>query len=495
MKKLLYTIAFATLSGISYSQTIIYSDDFENGGTNMQLNTADLGGTYTTNSWVVNNSYTGGFGTFPCVLPPPFPTLDVPFVIPSTVVQPAGISNGPTSNYLHISNNFALAAGIMGAGFGASDGTCISDESNFAKMTNDFSTSGMSAVSLSFWWLCGGGDNIYGEIYYSTNSGSSWTLLTAPISQYKNQTSWAQQTITNAAFDNQATLRFGYRFVNNNSSNVTDPGFCLDDIVVSTVCNATAGSASLSGCAPVVSPSGNYQWTSSNTYMDTITNAAGCDSVLTVNVTITPNSTSSAFVTACNSYTSPSGNYVWTTSNTYTDTVPNTIGCDSIITITLMVNTLSNATTNTSTSITATQTSALYRWLDCDNGYAEINGAYSQTFNPTSNGNYAVEVTKSGCIDTSACVSMTTLGMMENDFGAALAIFPNPTKGDVTVSLGSSYENVEVRILDLSGREISRSVFGTTDGFTIELKGQTGYYLLEIQTANSRSARLKVFKE
>ena len=42
-------------------------------------------------------------------------------------------------------------------------------------------------------------------------------------------------------------------------------------------------------------------------------------------------------VTTCNSYTSPSGK-TWTTSNTYLDTIPNDAGCDSVITINLTVN-------------------------------------------------------------------------------------------------------------------------------------------------------------
>ena len=40
---------------------------------------------------------------------------------------------------------------------------------------------------------------------------------TAAFTQYRNQTNWVQQTITLAAFDNQPTLRFGFRFVNGTS--------------------------------------------------------------------------------------------------------------------------------------------------------------------------------------------------------------------------------------------------------------------------------------
>ena len=47
------------------------------------------------------------------------------------------------------------------------------------------------------------------------------------------------------------------------------------------------------------------------------------------------NTTSSFTVEVCSSYTSPSGNYTWVMPGTYNDTIPNAMGCDSIMTITV----------------------------------------------------------------------------------------------------------------------------------------------------------------
>src|SRR5690606_1405662 len=41
---------------------------------------------------------------------------------------------------------------------------------------------------------------------------------------------------------------------------------------------------------------------------------------------------------ACNSYTSPSGNYVWIASGSYQDTLVNSKGCDSLIAVNLTIN-------------------------------------------------------------------------------------------------------------------------------------------------------------
>jgi hypothetical protein len=39
-------------------------------------------------------------------------------------------------------------------------------------------------------------------------------------------------------------------------------------------------------CKSQLSPSGAFTWTASGTYTDTLLNAAGCDSILTVSLTI-----------------------------------------------------------------------------------------------------------------------------------------------------------------------------------------------------------------
>ena len=80
--------------------------------------------------------------------------------------------------------------------------------------------------------------------------------------------------------------------------------------------------------------------------MDTIINAVGCDSIIIINLTINYSGSSTINPIACYSYTSPSGNYIWTTSNTYMDTISNYIGCDSVITVNLTVNNSSSSTIN-----------------------------------------------------------------------------------------------------------------------------------------------------
>ena len=89
-------------------------------------------------------------------------------------------------------------------------------------------------------------------------------------------------------------------------------------------------------------PSGDETYTQAGTYivMDTVPNAAGCDSVLTIDLTLKQSTSNTFSLTTCNSYTVPSGDETYTQVGTYTviDTVPNAAGCDSVLIINLTLN-------------------------------------------------------------------------------------------------------------------------------------------------------------
>jgi len=97
----------------------------------------------------------------------------------------------------------------------------------------------------------------------------------------------------------------------------------------------THGAISAQGCDTFISPSGK-SWTVSGTFLDTISNAANCDSIITVNLTVRHSTWDTINPDVCDSYSSPSGK-IWSTTRTANDTIPNTAGCDSIITVNLTV--------------------------------------------------------------------------------------------------------------------------------------------------------------
>jgi hypothetical protein len=99
--------------------------------------------------------------------------------------------------------------------------------------------------------------------------------------------------------------------------------------------NQTFSTTNVSTCeSTYTSPSRKFTWSSTGTYQDTIYNHEGCDSIMTINLVLDGKTYSSFSGYGCNSYTAPSGE-VYTSNGVYNDTIPNSLGCDSVMTITV----------------------------------------------------------------------------------------------------------------------------------------------------------------
>lgn len=98
----------------------------------------------------------------------------------------------------------------------------------------------------------------------------------------------------------------------------------------------TTPTLTVSACSPYTAPWGTV-YTQSGTYSATLTSVNGCDSIVSVNLTIT-----GAIITppltanACGAYTSPWGT-VYTQSGMYSDTLTSVNGCDSIVSVNLTI--------------------------------------------------------------------------------------------------------------------------------------------------------------
>ncbi|UKN02623.1 T9SS type A sorting domain-containing protein [Paracrocinitomix mangrovi] len=444
MKKTLLSVSACFLTLLGTAQTQLFFEDFEGGAGGFSLNTADQGGVVGTggdNMWVVNSSYAGGTITSSICLA----GNTVP--IGTTPSQPGGISSA-NGGYLHILSQEAFAdGGVLNANYALADNAlCFFPASNFVKMTADISTTSYTNVTLSFWWLNQASQFATGQLYYSTDGGTTWTQKTG--TNYYGQGTWVQQTLTDAAWDNQASLRFGIRF-----NNATDAGF--------------------SGSDPALS----------------------IDDFEIVGTAGTPcsNTTSSITETACFTYTVPSGDETYSTAGTMTvmDTIPNIGGCDSIITIALTINDVDTSVTAGVNSLTANSNLGTFQWLDCGNSYAVVNGATSNIYNG-STGNFAVEVTANGCVDTSSCYALT-LSFDEYELGG-LNIYPNPNNGSFAIDLTAFNQNQLLTITDMKGATIYTETVSSGTVAQYNLNLESGVYLINLMDAEGiiRRGRLVI---
>jgi hypothetical protein len=102
------------------------------------------------------------------------------------------------------------------------------------------------------------------------------------------------------------------------------------------------------------------------------------------------------------------------------------------------------ATTTSGYTISAIFENAdAYQWIDCDNNNAPITGENSATFTPTSNGNYAVQITVGSCTETSSCTSIQGMQVNMTELNT-IKVYPNPTQDLVYIQTESQIERTEV---------------------------------------------------
>jgi hypothetical protein len=192
---------------------------------------------------------------------------------------------------------------------------------------------------------------------------------------------------------------------------------------------------------------------------------------------------------ACNSYTF--NNQILTTSGIYFDTLINSAGCDSMITLNLTINNPNIATIQNGTQLTATATGASYQWLTC-NPYTIISGANSQSYTATANGDYAVAVTENGCTDTSNCMTVNSVGINEIRANNSITTSPNPTSSIFKIECPMNGANVI--LYNSFGQKLLTSKIENQTSLIDISQYPKGIYIAEIKD-DKTSYRVKIIKE
>jgi hypothetical protein len=161
---------------------------------------------------------------------------------------------------------------------------------------------------------------------------------------------------------------------------------------------------------------------------------------------------------------------------------------------TLTINALPVATiTRAGDDLTATETGATYQWYNCTSGSvgALISGATTQSYTATATGSYAVEVTKNGCSEMSACFDVATLSGNSFDL-AKLSYYPNPVIDVLTISYTN--EITAVQVYDISGRLV-RDMKPNSNEVTVDLSDLAASVYVVKVFADTTSGEFKVVKK
>lgn len=195
------------------------------------------------------------------------------------------------------------------------------------------------------------------------------------------------------------------------------------------------------------------------------------------------------------SYLCPDGS---TLSNILSDTTHHSIlastqtGWDSLVVTNLKVVDINTGVIQEGLNLTSEEIMGEYQWLDCNDFNNPILGETAQTFIPADNGSYAVEITKNNCTDTSDCFIILT-NVIENDLGADLHIYPNPTDGKFLIDLSNIYANVFISILNINGKLIRSEKYVDEQVIRLSINEPNGVYLLTI-LAGDKTAIIRLIK-
>ncbi|MEM9023433.1 MAG: hypothetical protein AAGB22_06810 [Bacteroidota bacterium] len=241
----------------------------------------------------------------------------------------------------------------------------------------------------------------------------------------------------------------------------------------------TSDTIAVHACGPYTAPSGNV-YAIAGSYLDTTVNTAGCDSVNLIHLTIGAPTEDTLVVGSCGPYLAPSGTVTWNFSGTYQDVIPNASGCDSVMIVQLTIDPVDVSVTRQNAALIANEFNAAYQWLDCNSGFAAVDGATERIFTPENNGSFAVRVDNGSCVDTSTCFPLTNVSTGDLMAQEGLRMFPNPTDGQLTIVAGTGSVH-RIRIVALDGRVLYDYQPATPTGSTtIAVPGPSGIYTAEV---------------
>ena len=259
------------------------------------------------------------------------------------------------------------------------------------------------------------------EIIFSLDGVPYYTYSPSP----QNMSTWPyvadQYLLLNVAIQNSIDPAF------------TDSEMVLDYIRVYQQGSSSSTTDSQNACDSYTWIDGNTYTTSNNAATYSLPNIEGCDSTIVLDLTINNSYSGTDTQTSCDNYTWIDGATYTENNNTATVEYTTIHGCDSTITLDLVI--------NQSTSSSLTETALDSYTL---NGVTyDSSGVYSQII-----------------INSAGCDSLITLNLtIESSVGIIesveeILLYPNPTNEKIRVSVPTSLIGLKARIYDASGKEI-----------------------------------------
>lgn len=236
----------------------------------------------------------------------------------------------------------------------------------------------------------------------------------------------------------------------------------------------------------------NTPYFASGTYTEIIPNFLGCDSIVTINLTV-QNTYGTDGVQGCGSVTV--NNITYYTSGTFNQVLSgvNQFGCDSIITVNVVVydvNTGLTVSNDTLYPVEPALNIQTITWIDCNT--MQVAGPSNPWFVPTATGDYAAIITtigdEGGCTDTTVCQHVVVNGVEETAVSVSFTLQPNPGNGWVLLRSSEPFTDAVIAVKDVTGRQVfSQNVNGVSQ-YEFYFDGAPGVYFVTVEQHNQTYA-------
>lgn len=228
-------------------------------------------------------------------------------------------------------------------------------------------------------------------------------------------------------------------------------------------------------CDSFVSALGSVYYVS-GLYTEKLQTVHGCDSTVIYDVRINKSSSYGYFMMACDS-AKINGN--WYTNNQMVNyAIQNAAGCDSLISVNLSIVKIDNQVNQNRDTLVAKQAGAnAYLWKDC-NSNATVGTA--QSFVATYNGDFKVIIDMNSCIKESECYTVSTVGIAHVP-APKIRLYPNPNTGSFSLDITERTGQIRIQVFTLEGKLVLEHEFNEDELIQIHHPLQQGTYLLTIE--------------
>lgn len=183
------------------------------------------------------------------------------------------------------------------------------------------------------------------------------------------------------------------------------------------------------------------------------------------------------------------GTNTYWNAGTYSELLISSNALDSAVVLNLTVTPVDTSITISGITLSSlNQNASSFQWIDCINGV--LNGETNSVYTSLYNGSFALIVEENGCVDTSACYAITTVGLEESTW-IECTVYPNPNNGSFIVQ--GSFDHAEISVFRMNGELIFHSPFFTEKSITLNVS--KGIYLIRLTLENGQSMHNRVVIE